>query len=125
MSNWTISQKVSAQLLALLALALCVGVFGLWIAARTGRELNAVRSQYLPLTETASRFEEDILNARIHFIYFATVQKRAHWKRAGIASARRSRNIRSCISWCSNRRSLLARGPASNSSDATSTPTAR
>ena len=76
MSNWTIGKKVSAQLLAILVQALCVSCFGLWISVRTSHKLDVVSSQYLPVAETAGQIEREVLNARIHFIYFVTVQKK-------------------------------------------------
>jgi methyl-accepting chemotaxis protein len=37
--------------------------------------LNLVSTEYLPETELAGQIEREVLNARIHFIYFVTVQK--------------------------------------------------
>jgi hypothetical protein len=75
MANWTVGKKVTAQILAVLIQALCVSCFGLWIAVRAAHRLDVVCSQYLPVAELAGRIEREILNARIHFIYFVTVQK--------------------------------------------------
>ena len=41
----------------------------------TATRLSLVSAQYLPLTELATRAEREVLNARIYFIYFVTIQK--------------------------------------------------
>ena len=76
MSRWTIGKKISAQLLAVLIQALCVSCFGLWITVWTSHKLDVVTAQYLPVADAAAQFEREVLNARIHFIYFVTVQKK-------------------------------------------------
>jgi hypothetical protein len=37
--------------------------------------MQMVSGEYLPLTEAATRIERELLNARINFIYFVTIQK--------------------------------------------------
>jgi len=76
MRKWTIGAKVGAQLLAVLVQALCVCCFGLWIMMRTSHQLDVVGSQYLLMNQAAGEVERELLNARIHFIYFVTVQKK-------------------------------------------------
>jgi len=76
MSQWTIGKKIAGGILAVLIQALCVGCFALWISARRSSKLDLVSSQYLPVTELASQVEREFLNARIHFIYFVTIQKK-------------------------------------------------
>jgi len=39
------------------------------------RRLARVCSQYLQVTEVVGQIEREVLNARIHFIYFVPVQK--------------------------------------------------
>jgi methyl-accepting chemotaxis protein len=84
-SNWTIGKKITGGILLVLVQALCVGCFGLWTILRTSRDLDVISSSYLPVTELAGKVEREVLNARIHFIYFVTVQKKGHlekgWER--------------------------------------------
>jgi hypothetical protein len=74
MFQWTIGRKIAVGVLAVLLEAMAVGCFCLW-TMRTSRNLEVVSSNYLPLIELVSRIEGEFLNARIHFIYFVTVQK--------------------------------------------------
>jgi methyl-accepting chemotaxis protein len=75
MTRWDVRKKVAAGLLLVLFQALAVGVYALLMTARTGQRLSLVSSEYVPEIQLASEIERDALNARIHFIYFVTVQK--------------------------------------------------
>jgi methyl-accepting chemotaxis protein len=75
MSAWTIGKKITVGFLMILVLALSVELFGLWITNRTSIKLNLVSAEYLPETELATQIEREVLNARIYFIYFVTIQK--------------------------------------------------
>jgi len=75
MSNWSIGRKIAVGFLLVLMQALSVGMFGLWMTKRTARDLDLVSAEFLPETELATRVERELLNARIHFIYFVTIQK--------------------------------------------------
>src|SRR5215467_13840491 len=75
MSAWTIGKKIAGGFLLVLAQALLVGLFGLWMTNRNSNKLNVVSAEYLPETELAAQIEREVLNARIHFIYFVTIQK--------------------------------------------------
>jgi methyl-accepting chemotaxis protein len=75
MSSWSIGRKIAVGLLLVLLQALSVGLFGLWMTNRTAHKLQPVSAEYLPETELASQVEREVLNARIHFIYFVTIQK--------------------------------------------------
>jgi methyl-accepting chemotaxis protein len=75
MLQLTIGKKIAVGVLVVLLQAMAVGCFGLWIIMRTSRNLDVVSSNYLPVVQLASRIEGEFLNARIHFIYFVTVQK--------------------------------------------------
>jgi len=75
MSAWTIGKKIAGGFLLVLAQALLVGLFGLWMTNRNSNKLNVVSAEYLPETELAGQIEREVLNARIHFIYFVTIQK--------------------------------------------------
>jgi methyl-accepting chemotaxis protein len=56
-----------------LAQALSVGLFGMWMTYRAAN--NVVSTVFLPETELSAQIEREVLNARIHFIYFVTVQR--------------------------------------------------
>jgi methyl-accepting chemotaxis protein len=75
MSNWNISKKIAVGFIAVLIQAISVGVYALWSSTQAASRLNTVASQYLPETELAASVERELLNARIHFIYFVTIQK--------------------------------------------------
>jgi hypothetical protein len=55
--------------------ALSVGLYALWMTMQTSDKLSLVSSEYLPEMELAAQVEREVLNARIHFVYFVTVQK--------------------------------------------------
>jgi methyl-accepting chemotaxis protein len=75
MSNWSIAKRTAVGFGLVLLQALSASVFGFWMTARTSTSIKRISDEYLPETEMASRVERDLLNARIHFIYFVTVQK--------------------------------------------------
>lgn len=75
MSAWTIGKKITVGFLAILLLTLSMDLFVLSITNRTSDQLNLVSSAYLPEMELAAGIERELLNARIHFAYFLTVQK--------------------------------------------------
>jgi len=73
MQAWTIGRKISVGFLAVLLLALSVEGFALWMTNRAAG--NVVWTESLPETELATEIEREVLNARIDFIYFVTIQK--------------------------------------------------
>lgn len=78
MSNWNIGRKIAAALLVVLVQALSVGVYGLWAAHRAATVLQGLASAHLPEEALANQIEAELLNARIHFIYYVTIQKEGH-----------------------------------------------
>lgn len=75
MSAWTIGRKIGGGFLLVVLLALSIELLTLWTAVRTSNQLNLVSAEYLPETQLAAQIEAELLNARIHFIYFVTIQK--------------------------------------------------
>ena len=75
MPKWTIGRRIAVGFLLVLAQSLSVGVYALWKTAQTSSRLSRISSEYLPENELASQVERGLLNARIHFIYFVTIQK--------------------------------------------------
>jgi len=73
MSAWTIGKKITVGSLVVLLLTLSVELFGLWITNQASRRLKLASVEYLPETQVAAQIERDVLNARIHFIYFVTI----------------------------------------------------
>ena len=72
MAAWTIGKKITVGFLVVLLLTLSVELFGLWTTNRSSHQLKTVSAEYLPETQVAAQIERDVLNARIHFIYFVT-----------------------------------------------------
>ena len=52
-----------------------MGLYALWMTSQTSGKLALISSEYLPESKLAAQIERDVLNARIHFIYFVTIQK--------------------------------------------------
>jgi len=75
MSKWTIGKRIAAGFLAVLVQAISVGAYAGWMSARDEARLNDVATQYLPETLLASSVERELLNARIQFIYYVTIQR--------------------------------------------------
>jgi hypothetical protein len=73
--KWNIGRQIESGFLLIWFQAISVAVFGLWMTWHTAGKLNIVSQEYLPENELAGKVERDLLNARIHFIYFVTVQK--------------------------------------------------
>ncbi len=75
MRAWTIGKKITLGFLVVLLLTVSVELFCLWITNRASDQLKLVSTEFLPETQVAAQIERDVLNARIHFIYFVTIQK--------------------------------------------------
>ena len=71
----TTGKRIIAGFAVVVLQALAVGGFTWRMVNATATRLNVVSAQYLPLTELAVRTEREVLNARISFIYFVTIQK--------------------------------------------------
>ncbi len=89
MSKWTIGRKIAAGFLVVLIQFIGVGVHALWVTSHSSNKLQIISSEYLPQTALASQIEREVLNARIHFIYFVTIQKEGSlekgWERFRVA----------------------------------------
>jgi methyl-accepting chemotaxis protein len=75
MSKWTIGKKLTAGFLLILCPALSIVAYSGWTTWRASNNLQLVSAEYLPESELAIQIERDLLNARIQFIYFVTIQK--------------------------------------------------
>ena len=76
MKSMTIGQRISLGFATILLLALTGGGVSQWKMTQISNNLKLVSAQYLPVTELSTRVESEFLNARIHFIYFVTIQKK-------------------------------------------------
>jgi methyl-accepting chemotaxis protein len=74
-SQWTISKKIAVALAVVLAQAIAVGGYAGWKSAQADSRLRLVTADYLPEIRQSASLERELLNARIHFIYFVTIQK--------------------------------------------------
>jgi ABC-type transporter Mla subunit MlaD len=75
MKTMTVGKRIGAGAAVLVLQALAVAGFSHWMMVQTSDRLKLVSAQYLPVTELATQVEREVLNARIHFIYFVTIQK--------------------------------------------------
>ena len=75
MARWTIGKKIATGFVVVFLQAISVGAYALWMTAQASGRLGLVAAEYLPEAELAASLERELLNARIHFIYFVTVQK--------------------------------------------------
>ena len=75
MSTWTIRRKIAAGFFAMFVLTISVGLYAVWLSAQASARLELVASQYLPEVDLAASVERELLSARIHFVYFVTIQK--------------------------------------------------
>lgn len=70
-------------------LALPFGIAATWQMVDSSRRLSVLSERVLPESRLAGAFERHILNARIHFVYFVTIQKpgalEKGWARVGDA----------------------------------------
>lgn len=75
MPKWNLRTRIWSAFAVALLLALPFGVMGVWQTIDSSRRLSALSSAVLPVSRLAASFEREILNARIHLIYFVTIQK--------------------------------------------------
>lgn len=71
----TIGKKISAGFAIVVLLALTLGGVSHWRMSQASEQMDVISAQYLPVSELAAQVEREVLNARIHFIYFITIQK--------------------------------------------------
>lgn len=82
-STWSIGRRVSTGVTLLVVLMALVGGLAVSVMQGVATEVAAIEAELLPVTRLATEFERHILNARIHLIYHATIQK-AGAKAAGL-----------------------------------------
>jgi len=75
MRTMTVGKRIGTGVGVLAVLALAVAGLSHVAMVQTSDRLKLVSAQYLPVTELATHVEREVLNARIHFVYFVTIQK--------------------------------------------------
>lgn len=75
MNKLTIGKKIAFGFLCLIAINVIAGAIGIWHMRAVAGRMESVSNEYLKEAELATQFEREILNARIFFIYFVTIQK--------------------------------------------------
>ena len=75
MKRFTVCQQIGGAfaILGLLGVVQATVTIGMLRTAMS--QVERVPSQYLPLRDASEEFERRVLNARIHFIYYVTIQK--------------------------------------------------
>jgi methyl-accepting chemotaxis protein len=75
MAQWTIRKRVLAGFSVILALSLALAGHCVWWTQPAATMMSDLAHDHLPEMALATAFEREILNARIHFIYYVTIQK--------------------------------------------------
>lgn len=75
MNKLTISRRLQLAFGALTIMCLCSGIVSTVAMTRAATSVMPIKERYDPLRNTAEEFERQILNARIGFIYYVTIQK--------------------------------------------------
>lgn len=82
MSTWTFGRRVAAGFSIVILMSILGGAGSLALSYMTAGRLEPIGSAYLPLNQAASRIECNLLNARVHFVYYSTIRKEGSRDRA-------------------------------------------
>ena len=89
MHKMSVAGRIALAFTAVLLLALITQGISTWRMRSGAQHLQTISGAYLPETRLAIAVEREILNARIHFIYFVTIQKEGSldkgWQRFRVA----------------------------------------
>ncbi len=75
MKDWSISLRISSGFALVLVFMASLCALAIYTMRSVLASENAHAQSYVPATQMATDFERDVLNARIFFIYFVTIQK--------------------------------------------------
>jgi methyl-accepting chemotaxis protein len=75
LNSLSIGRRIGLAFCVLIVLGIPAGVVCLSAMHRASTELTSVTDQEQPLATGTADFERSVLNARIHFIYYVTIQK--------------------------------------------------
>jgi hypothetical protein len=75
MKQWSISRLVSLGVVILVGALICVSGLAMYNMLNVVRTERSYGETFVPATRLATDFERQVLNARIYFIYFVTIQK--------------------------------------------------
>lgn len=85
MRAWTIKERLIAGFGLIVLFTSCLTAFSAWSVQTASAAMQELSAGHLPEISLATAFEREVLNARIHFIYYVTIQKpgslEAGWKR--------------------------------------------
>ena len=73
--TWNVGRKIAAGFLSVLTLTVGVCGYGVWVTTTTQSAMQTVSAECLVEARLATELERELLNARINFIYFVTIQK--------------------------------------------------
>jgi methyl-accepting chemotaxis protein len=73
--KWSVSARIAlAFSIVIVGATVAISLVEL-VALSSTRNLKSAVQHYSPIVQTTDEFEREILNARIHFIYYVTIQK--------------------------------------------------
>jgi methyl-accepting chemotaxis protein len=75
MKNLSLSLRISIAFGSTICCMVCLAGFSFYVMQQVLRSQTSHSQSFVPAKRLAAAFERDILNARIHFIYFVTIQK--------------------------------------------------
>ncbi|QOY89793.1 methyl-accepting chemotaxis protein [Paludibaculum fermentans] len=81
-TRWSIQARIWSAFLAALILGLPFGAMAVWQMLDSSRDLSILSERALPEAKIALEFERHILNARVHLIYYMTIQKQGAMEKA-------------------------------------------
>ncbi|MGJ5817752.1 methyl-accepting chemotaxis protein [Paludibaculum fermentans] len=81
-ARWSIQARIWTAFLAALILGLPFGAMAIWQMVETSRQLSRLSERVLPEAKISLEFERHILNARVHLIYYMTIQKQGAMEKA-------------------------------------------
>lgn len=73
--SWAIGKKLICGFMLVVGLVAIQGMVGVVATSGTSADLDVVASDYIAESDLAGRIEREVLNARIYFIYYVTVQR--------------------------------------------------
>ncbi len=91
-TGWSIGRRVAVGVTLVVLLMATLGGLTVHVMRGVSIEVAAIEQDYLPVIRQATALERHILNARIHLIYHATIQK-AGAKAAGLERLAEAKQI--------------------------------
>jgi methyl-accepting chemotaxis protein len=112
MNHWSIARRISLGFAAVLCCMGCLAVLsGMTMRSVLGRE-NAHVKSYVVALQMSTDFERDILNARIFFIYFVTIQKPGTLDKGWVRYRQAEEQQKAMVTLAAGSEDLIALRPA-------------